>query len=1130
MPGLLDSLNDLFGGSGLSAQISVQVDGLDTVTSAVQALIAGPSALADLEASAGSLPSPPGLGGIGNLAASLGSLQLPTDLSSVLAPILTPLTGLNLQVTASASATVAAVGLIREIVAFATGRPIGGPSGMPAEAPAFSLQDLPSPEEMHALFGPANEFIDRLGPRIDAARILELLQQAARAFRKPNFMAPPIPFLDDLMEALATVAAWQTMTGEELTAHLARTLSRVAQLMATPRQLVAQPILDAAAVVAGGPASVAALQRDLPPVVASLRRKITGGGSQPNTSEVVAVENAAALFKRLADAVDPTASPLARWDLADERLTRQLLVVIRALEPGYSLGAAGPTMRAVIEEIPAVPSAVFDGVVAEIDDFNLSALIDPIQAVTEAVQTAVDEVNAAKESVRAALVSALAPVADALDAALAAAGFQEIAAALEALPAQIQQFVDSQIAPNLESVRNAVGDAVDTVSNAADQFNPEALIDPIRQVVEDAAALLQTEEIRSLFADLQRVLDSALSALENLDLSIAADASVDLIGGIEEKIAAIDPASIPDASKPLLSQAVQVVTNIDFTAEVGGPLLTRIEEAAQRGPATVLDALEASMDSFRASVENFKPSVAIGAQLDKPFRQLTDTLRQFQPSDLLNRLQEALDQLAGRLQVLDVGAVVDPLIGLHAGITAQIEAARPSNLLQPVNDAIAAAIEKVFQASGLDTIFAGINEIMDVIRTWTGLLADARDLLNRVAALLDQPGDAAASVQQLTDDVLAKLDSVDMSGLQAAFSATAAAAASIERDALARDVANAFQAAGRAGPGLLASSDLSALIQMGRAFPLDELRANRPTPARQRLIAAVVLWQACADRIEAARPRWVHIGPELEGAAGDVQERLLDYYRVTRIQADSLFAEFLNPPRTTAELKEAVRRALSDALTEPLTVVILGFQALSPYVRMAADGIARVLGALHAKIDSLVGAGGVGGTVDALNEAADLLRGIDLQPITQPLDELFARIEAAAEAVNPEPLRAALIAARDAITNLLSVTSLINQEDIDALDQAYAQALAKIEGLSPSVLIGQTLDPVFEDLMADFLVVLDLPLQLRVRIEAAGRDLREEATRELARVEAAFDSMLQAIPLDGGASASVSVSGSVSVG
>ena len=1129
MPGLLDDLNSLFSGSGISGQISVQVEGLNDITAAVEALTQGPDVLTNLRNAVGNLPVPAGLEGIGNLSSSLGSLSVPTDMSGALAPILGPITGLNIQVTGSVGAAIAALDLVREIVKLVTGQTAGGPNPMPSPA-AFRMQDAPSIDQLRGLFVQANEFLDQAGPRLDAARLLQLLQSNAGAWRSRNFIVPVVPVIDDTMEALATIALWQTMNGAQLSAHLAHTLSRTAELIATPRTIAAKPVLDAGAAVAAGSGVMTTITRDTGPVITRLRTKITATGEQPSSNEVVAVEQAAENLRKLAEAMDPQRSPLARWSTADETITRQLLAVIRALEPSLSPGAVLPTLRDGLAALTPPPATAADEIVAEIEAFDLSALTDPLQAVTRAVQDVVDQVNEAKETVRQALEDALSPVADALDAALNAAGFEQIRTTLESLPNEIQNFVDTQITPTVEPIRSAVTSAVTAVSEAADQFDPEVLIQPLREAVESAAALLQGDEIAQIFADLENVLNQAISAIEGLEISVAADESIDLIGEIEAKVSAIDPATIPDSAKPLLAQGVQIVTNIEFSAEVGAPLLSKLEEALEAGPVAVIGELEAAMDTLKTALENFRPSVAIGDLLDRPFQDLLAVLRQFRPSDLLGLLQSALDDLKNRLHVLDVEAVVDPLVNVYNIVRTQVEALRPSTLLRPVEDAIQAAIERVYQASGVDTIFAGINDVLETIQSWTGLLVDCQNVLNRFAALLDQPGDASASVNAVVEDALARLDTVDMATLRNAFDQAATAAASIERDTLARDVAMAFQNAGRSGPALLNSADCAAVLRLGTEFPLAALRSQRETPSRDRVAAAIESWQDSAAKLAGARTAWTTLGPELDVAASRVQERMLDYYRVTRIEADNYFAEFLNPPRTNAELKEAVRRALTEALTDPLTTVLVAFTTLAPWVRLGGLTIGRVTGSIHAKIDSIVGAGGVGGAVNAIEDAVNLLRGIDLQPVVQPLDALYARVETAVAALNPEPLRAALRAARDAIAGLLNITTLINQSDIDALDATYNEALEKIEALSPGALVAETVDPVYLDLLADFLVVLDLPLRLRLRIQEAGRNLKDEAVRELARVEAAFDQMLRAIPLDGGASASVSVGVSASVG
>jgi hypothetical protein len=67
--------------------------------------------------------------------------------------------------------------------------------------------------------------------------------------------------------------------------------------------------------------------------------------------------------------------------------------------------------------------------------------------------------------------------------------------------------------------------------------------------------------------------------------------------------------------------------------------------------------------------------------------------------------------------------------------------------------------------------------------------------------------------------------------------------------------------------------------------------------------------------------------------------------------------------------------------------------------------------------------------------------------------------------------------------------------------------------------------------MVIVLPLFELPARLRELSDAAVAALGGALLAELAKVEAAFDAMLNAIPLDGGGGgASISVSASVSVG
>ena len=139
--------------------------------------------------------------------------------------------------------------------------------------------------------------------------------------------------------------------------------------------------------------------------------------------------------------------------------------------------------------------------------------------------------------------------------------------------------------------------------------------------------------------------------------AVAADAAITNIGAIEAKINEIDPATIPEDAKPLIAQGVEAVVSIDFTASVGDPLIGALETALEAGPMALLTVVESGIDDLRAELDHFKPSEAIGAQIGAPFEELAATLRGFSPSALLQRVQDALDDIAAQAGVLDIGVV-----------------------------------------------------------------------------------------------------------------------------------------------------------------------------------------------------------------------------------------------------------------------------------------------------------------------------------------------------------------------------------------------------------------------------------------------------------------------------------------
>lgn len=1125
MTGLLRDLDALLGAVDLGSRVGGQASLLVPVRDALDALTRGPSALDALVEAIAHPPGLPSLASVASLASGLEGVvgAVPADTSSPLEPLLLPLRRLAEDgLTASVGAPlVASLGVVRAVLGLATGRVFGGASGMPLPAALWGRRGMaesgvPDLAEVRACIAEAEGVLGALGDRLDAAAVLEWLRRASSAFARPSRKWPTLPVVGDTLEALQTVESWQAMDGPALTASLRRTLLGVAELVETPRSRVALPFVEAATTAGAGLQILGQARASLSPLLAGLRDKVLVTGLPPTETELRLLQAEVEALEALAAAVDPARTPLVRVDELAPGVERQMLRVVRAIHPGNDIAPLAARLRDWIGRIPAAEAEPMADLLATVRDLDVSVLTDPLTSVRGAVEDAVREVDEAKQAVRDALQEIVRPVDDALGAAVEALRLPEVLEALQALPGQVRRFVDEQVRPQVEPVRAAVSGAVDGVSEAVDAFDPGSLVAPIRDALERAAVLLGTGEVVAVFQGLDEAMGRALRALEGIDLAGAADESISRLGEVEKKLASIDPSDIPEASRPLLRQAVRVVTDVDFTGEVAAPLASAARSAVDAGPARVLDALDTAMAEVRRRVEAFRPSVVIGDALDLPFEDLLGAVRGFAPSQLLGRLADALRSLAANLGVLDVEGLVDPIAAGHRAVVEAVGALRPSRLMAPVQEAMERAVTRLFEVTGVDDLFDGLDDVVGTVRDAVGVLGDARGTLDRFAGMVGDAGDAEPALQALVQAAVARLDDVDLAGLGEGFAAVAAAVARVERDALAGELAVALRRAGERALPALEGADARWLVEAARGFPLAALRARRPTPAGVRLAALGARLGGAAATLAAARDPWITLSQRLQHHAAGMQERLGRYHLVTLLETGTVFDDLATPPSGAGELRAAVEAAVADALREPVSVLFAALRALAPHAAGFARGLSSLIDEVSARLDAMVGGQGVAGLVGAVEEAADLVRNVDLTPITDPLDATWRRIEGAVGALDPQPLAEALAAARHALADLLDLATLVPAEEVSALDATWTALADRVASLSPGAVVAETLDPVYDDLLSAVVPVLDLPGRLREEVQATGRKLGDDVVRELGRVEEAFDRMLRAIPVDAG--------------
>lgn len=1127
MPGLLAELDLKIGGFDVSAILGGVVGQLGDLGGATQGLTGGPGVVGQILEALKNPPQPDGLDGVGNFSASVtGVLALiPSDTSGPLGPLLEPFQGLRAAGSISVSVTglKAAFDAVRALVELTTGRVFGGPQPMPDGSPPPDAIDL---ARIRGVIDDVEAQIEQLGDSVDPSRLVALLQRFGPAAQDLHTRWPKMPVMSDLFEALDLVGRWQQMSPAELTEHLARTLAGGARLIALPRARWVDPALQCARDAGRAADTFARAGADIGPILRDLPARFAAG-RRVSGPELALLAARLDDLERLADALRP-ASPLADVEALPRQLEREFMRVLRVVHPAIDRAGLEQRVRQLAARVPAADASPLGDVVTAVEQLDLTAITAPLSAVKNAIQGAVDTARGALETVKNALTDLLRPFSDAIATVTGAIGLDRLQGALEQLPDLINGFVDGEIKSRLTSLKADVEQAVHTVSGAVDRFDPGAIKGQIEDMVRQVASVVQNPQVRDVFAAAQAVVGDIVAALEGFPAALrgAADESVRILDQVRDAASKIPADLIPDAAKPALQTAVDTIADLDITGTVGQPLADVVETALDQGVRPILTEFEGLLGGLRQRLESFKPSSLISDDLDKPFQDLFAQLRGFTPSDLLKDIEAALAELREKIHVVDPEELLRPLLDLYADLLKAIEAIDPDKLLAPVEAEIQRTIQHILESSGVAGVFDGVRDFLEQLDAWVDLLGHARSAFTRLADRLARPVSVDAQLDQLTGDALARVAQVEFAALGEALAAGQLAARALDHRLIAAELAPALRAAASAADALIAA-DAQALVAAVRGLPEPALlRFHDPAfaPLGQRLFDL-------ADVLSAAADPWHALAPRLTGMAGRLEGELRGYALLGTIDGRHVLADFLEPPGDLAALGQNIGDALRESLRLPVLALAALLERIAPHAGAFAGDLGRLLGAIHGKLDAITGDGGLLGSVKALDEGLDLLRHFDLSPIKDPLrTQVYQPIQGVVAAINPEPLRAVLQAVKDALGGLLDLASLIDRSTLDELDSTYAEAVNKLAEFSPRKLIADTVDPVYEELLAEVLPLFDLVTRLREAVDKAADEVPPAIVAQLRRVEEAFDALLRALPLQPTGGPAVSASASVSVG
>ncbi len=1144
MPTLGAKLDVALEGGTLSADLDVQAEGLAEIISVVTTLINNPPRdVTDLSRMVGNLPLPE-FAAAGEFAVALRGIQaaVPTDLTGVTGGLTGQLSDLQTDVTADIVAVVegalnAALALHRltrvDLSCLASpGREPALPPP-PPDPPARALGDPPPPAptpppEAAAAVARLNATLNALPSPVTVEHLLLLLQHKLSAFDRALLGEIRLPFLDELTGALDTLMTWRTGSGDDIAAHLEASLTA---LEARLRGALAFPLGDLVdeidALVPELPlAQLDQISAGLIARLGALRAAVADGDPAATVPIVADLNALLNQYDGLQASIDVTARvrierlrPRLRDLVLD--LEEQIERTISLLLPDVSLGvfdgvSLDPAFEEAIDEFAQRIDQVvawFQDLIAQID---LSALQAPLAQVAEGAREVVDGLEQGLMTLTVQVQNLFLQVEGLLDQIDMAAVMNDLLNALTAF----KDGVIAQLTALFVPARAALQAAIDQISAAADGFDPAAVVSAFEDAIDAIASVFEDPQVQNAIANIKRTIEAVTDTLRGLSFAPVID---EVIDGIDTVRDGVQDALAGDVT-PILREALAAALSV-LPADIRpltNPLIDELGSLIAAGPIPLLEQVKDQPAQLLDRVRAFDPGAVVGAALTEPFNQLIAQMEAFKPDALLNPVQAELDGLKNRLQRdADPGGLIAPLEPAYADLLAAFDALSPAAVTAPIDGAINDVVAGVLGALPLDTIFGPVDAVVHQARTILAYAQMVHETLEKTRDVLAALADAPAQIEAWLDAVLARLDEVaDTQTIQLWLDEVTAAAEALTENA----IRAAFD--GAVDPLL---ADLAALNPQTRLAQVIQAHAVVSTgglpnsPEKAAIDALLARMNPMQASFRASFQLIIDWRSALEAARAGLHEALAGWD--ARYHAPgSVLVTLRNLQATTQQLRAWVESIARPLFARPIGKLLALGAPLGRLAGALAEELAILIETLETQVgDLLLGPNSISAIRDSLQALIDRLQQFNLSFLQDNLNDLFAGVRSRLEAVNPAALRSALNAVFDDLLAALSLSLILPQPEINALNASYATVVAKIKALSPEALVTQAVTPVYQQRIVPLVESLDISEPLNALIERL-EGLDDELRAELDRVNEAYQALIGSIKSSG-----ISISVSISV-
>ncbi len=738
---------------------------------------------------------------------------------------------------------------------------------------------------------------------------------------------------------------------------------------------------------------------------------------------------------------------------------------------------------------------------------NALTVKEALGAVTNVLGASLDAFDSAMLEVTANVSRVFDEVENALDV-IDTANFQEnIEEALQ----EIQNTIESVINQFFTPLKTAVTSAVDLIESAVDSFDPEQIKATMEDVIDQITAIFSSQEVMDAINLIKSTIETVTQQIQAASFTPIVDGVVTGIDGVKEVFQLIPSSLLSDSLTQQIQAAVSALP-IDLEQPITS-LTSELSQLIEEGPKPLILEIQDPVNSLAAQLNEISPDKLIGNDLFKEYENLLKGLDDFIPSTLLAPIQNALRDLKTDIsRQIDLDGLLKPLEDLYDNMATQLNQLDPGGMIEPINQTIEEMTTGFLEILPEESIFEILDQIISGLESAREFVGEIKSVVDKLTGMTIELAEPESQLTQWLQPLLDQIDSLpEIPGIDITLTGISQNIDKLKKAGLITQINGAVTP-------LQAALDTLDPQTIQNRFLAVHVRLNRSVallpPSSQKIALLAIL-----DRFNPVSPQVSQVFGTLQETRTGLQttlgstENMLADWDDRFFGVDSPFIALQLDSVTPQTLKDMMKQSIQDHIIKPLGRLISGITTAFSSFDGPVNELQGFVDALDDLFSDIIeGPGSLGEIQEILEGMVERISNLNLDFLEQELDEIFNGVKQKFDDIDPKPLKESLQALLDNTLDLIDVEEVLPQSEVTQIDNTYAETIVKLMALNPNTLISEIVQPAFDDKIEPILKLFDLSDPIAILLERMD-GLAEELEFELGKVDIAYKSMIQAVPI-----------------